>query len=72
MKKEMGGRLARTRAALDALDDEQRTAHGGPPAGGVPPAQLLRYYALLCSVNCMAPAWSAGHSMDIQFLGLNA
>ncbi len=33
MKKEMGGRLARTRAALDALDDEQRLVMEGHRPG---------------------------------------
>lgn len=33
MKKEMGGRLARTRAALDALDDEQRLIMEGHRPG---------------------------------------
>ena len=33
MKKEMGGRIARTRAALDALDDEQRLLMEGHRPG---------------------------------------
>ena len=33
MKKEMGGRLARTRAALDALDGEQRLVMEGHRPG---------------------------------------
>lgn len=33
MKKEMGGRLARTRAALDALDEQQRLAMEGHRPG---------------------------------------
>ena len=57
MKKEMGGRLARTRAALDALDDEQRLAMEGHRPGAYLRLSFSGAYALLCSLCCMPPAW---------------
>ena len=65
MKKEMGGRLARTRAALDALDDEQRLLMEGHRPGAYLRLSFSGACALLCSLGCALPAlWTCG-SMGI-------
>ena len=66
MKKEMGGRLARTRAALDALDDEQRLLMEGHRPGTYLRLSFSGARALLCRLGCAPPALCTCSSMGIS------